>query len=105
RDLPGNIGARDVREGNRDAVESAALPEIEMVQRARAHANDGMPRARFRIRSVLIRQNVRSTVLVEANGFHRSLSSQGSATRRTGARSSARSPASIRSASPTATAT
>ena len=52
------------------AIESAALPEIQMVERARANADDGAAGHGRRIRRVLESEDVRSAVLVKTDGLH-----------------------------------
>ena len=43
-DFPRDVGARDVRQRDLDAIEPAALPEIEMIEGARADAHDNPAR-------------------------------------------------------------
>jgi hypothetical protein len=40
-DFAGDVGSRDVWQGDAHALDPAPLPEVEMVERARAHADDG----------------------------------------------------------------
>jgi hypothetical protein len=72
-DLPhfaGHVGSRDVWQRDPHALDPSPLPEIEMIQGAGAHAHDGVPRARLRIRRVFINENVGRSVLMEPGGFH-----------------------------------
>ena len=41
-----------------------------MIQRARTHAHQRLARSRHRIRRVLVAQDLRAAVLVEADGVH-----------------------------------
>ena len=52
-------------------AQPAPLPEIEMVERARAHADEHLARREHRIRRVLVAEDVGPAVLMEADGFHR----------------------------------
>ena len=69
-DFPRDIAPRDVRQGNADAFDAASLPEIEVVERAGADANDRMAGARFRIGRLLELQDFGTAMTVESNRFH-----------------------------------
>jgi hypothetical protein len=69
-DFAGDVAPRDVRQRQSDAIEAAALPEIQMVERARANADDGAAGHGRRIRRVLESEDVRSAVLVKTDGLH-----------------------------------
>ena len=72
-DLAGDVTPRDVRHRQPDAIETAALPKIQMIQRARADADDGAAGSRFRIRGLLEPEDLRSAVLVKPDGLHSDL--------------------------------
>jgi hypothetical protein len=62
------VGAEDA--GLRDRRQAAPYPDVEMVQRCGAKVDQDVIRPRFRIRSVLVAQNLRPAVLVDADGLH-----------------------------------
>jgi hypothetical protein len=59
-----------MRQRNRDPRQAATLPEVEMIQRARAHAHECFAGTRHRIRRVLVAQDLRAAVLMESDGVH-----------------------------------
>ncbi len=69
-DFSGHVAARNVREGNGNVGQAAAHPEVEMIQRASAHAHEHFRRAGLRVRHVGELQNFGPAVLVEEDGFH-----------------------------------
>ena len=70
-DFAGDVAAGDVRQRNAHPIDAAALPEIEMIQRAGAHANDGAPGCGYGIGRVFVAQHLGPAVLVEADCLHR----------------------------------
>ena len=54
-------------------LEPAALPQVEVIQRARAHADEHLAGIELRIGRVLVPQDLRSAVLVESDGLHKKL--------------------------------
>jgi hypothetical protein len=57
------------------ALHAAALPQIEMIERARANANQGIARPRNGIVGILVTKDLRPSVRVKTNGSH-SISNQ-----------------------------
>jgi len=72
-DFARHVAARDMRQRNRDPRQAATLPQVEMIQRARADAYECFAGSRHRIRRVLVAQDVWTAMLMEANGLHRQL--------------------------------
>ena len=64
----GNVAAKNVRQ--RDAAQPAAHPQIKMIQRAGAHANEDVIFAQNGIRRVFILKNFRTAEFMNANRFH-----------------------------------
>src|SRR5208282_2173150 len=64
----GGVTAEDMRQVN--AGQSFAHPYVEMVQSARAHADEDLVFARLGIGNVFVGQNFRPTELMNADGFH-----------------------------------
>ena len=62
-----------MRQRNRHVLEAAALPQIEMVERARADAHKRVARTGLRIRRLLVAENLRAAVLVEADRLHKEI--------------------------------
>src|SRR3990170_7230961 len=60
-----------MRQRQLHAIESSPLPQIEMVERASAHAHDRAPRRRHRIRRLFVAEHANVTMFVESDGFHR----------------------------------
>jgi hypothetical protein len=71
-DFACDIGAGNVRERQRDSFHAAALPEIEMIQRARANANQCLAGTGDGIIGVFVAENLGSSMRVETNGFQKS---------------------------------
>ena len=69
RDFSGDITAKDVRQLH--TRQSFAHPEIKMVQRAGANANEDMIFAQFGIGCVFVLKDFGTAKFVNANGFHR----------------------------------
>jgi hypothetical protein len=69
-DLPGDVASRDVRKRQLDAIQTAALSQIQVIERARADADDGAARCGFRIRGVLEPEDLRSAMLMKPDGLH-----------------------------------
>ena len=66
-----DVTARDVRHRELHVGKTAALPDVEMIQRARAHADEHVARFELGLGSIFEAQHVGTAVLVETNGFHR----------------------------------
>src|SRR4030095_12321046 len=69
-DAPSDVAARNVRQWNRHAGQSAAHPEIEMVQCTGAYANQHLAGSQFRFGCVRVAQHLGSAVMIEGNGLH-----------------------------------
>ena len=69
-DFARDIGAGNVRQRNRHAVETAPLPQIEVIERARAHADDRVPRQFGRVGRVFVDEHFRPAVLMKPDGLH-----------------------------------
>jgi hypothetical protein len=67
-DFACDVASEDVRE--LDAREPFANPQIKMVQRAGANANENVVFAQFRIGSIFVLEDLGSTEFVNADGFH-----------------------------------
>lgn len=74
-DFAGDIAARDMRERNRDARQTSADPEVEMIQRAGVDAHKDVVGAQVGFVDVGVVEDGRVAVLVEEDGFHMSLRS------------------------------
>ena len=59
-----------MRHRKRDALEAAALPEIEMVERARAHPYQHLARRERRFRRLLVAKDFWTAVLMEPDCLH-----------------------------------
>jgi hypothetical protein len=70
RDLAGNVAARNVRQRDGNVGQSAADPEIEMVEGAGAHADEDFVGAKRGNRRVGVLQNFRAAVLLKDDGSH-----------------------------------
>ena len=57
-------------EGNLDAFEATPLPQVEVIERARANANQRFTRTRERLRNLFVAEDISSPVRVKANRFH-----------------------------------
>ena len=68
--LPGHIAARNMRQRNRNPRQPATLPEIQMIQRAGAHAHQHFAGRGHRIGDLLVAQNLGAAVGVETNRVH-----------------------------------
>jgi hypothetical protein len=69
-DFPGDVAARDVRHRELHAIETAPLPQIQVIQRTRAHPHERVADIELRIRRFFAAENLRPAVSMEANGFH-----------------------------------
>ena len=69
-DLTGDVRAGNMRQRNLHAIEAAPLPEIEMIQRARAHADDDPAGRSDRIGRVLVVQDLWSAMLMKSDCLH-----------------------------------
>jgi hypothetical protein len=72
-DFAGDIAAGDVREGNGNAGESAADPEVEVVQAASMDADEDVGGAEVRFVDVGVVEDAGVAVVVEEDGFHEGL--------------------------------
>jgi hypothetical protein len=70
RDFAGDVAARNVREGERNAWQTLADPEVEMIERAGFDAHKNFVGLDCRLRNIDEFENVRRTVLLENDGFH-----------------------------------
>jgi hypothetical protein len=70
RDDDGNIAPADVWQRDPHALETAALPEVEVVEGARAHAHQRLALASHRVGHVLDAEDAGVAVLVEPDGPH-----------------------------------
>ena len=68
--LARDVVAEDVGQGDGPARFPLARPEVEVVQRARAHAHQGLARPRDRIGDLLVAEDLGPTVLVDEDGLH-----------------------------------
>ena len=69
--LPSHVAARDVWQWNPYTVETAALPEIEVVERAGPHAHQRLARPRDGIGEVLLEaEDVQTAVLPDHDRAH-----------------------------------
>ena len=69
-DLARDITAGDMGQRQRDSPDAAPLPEVEMIERARANPHDRATVARRRVRRILVAKNLRAAVLVKSNSLH-----------------------------------
>ncbi len=69
-DLASDVAARDVRKREFDAIETAAFPEIQVIQGAGADAHDRSARRGRGVRGVLESEDVEAAMLVESDCFH-----------------------------------
>jgi hypothetical protein len=69
-DFSRDIAAWNVRQRNADAWNALSLPQVEVVQRASADANERAAGSQRRIRRVLVPEDVGSAMLMEPDGFH-----------------------------------
>ena len=72
--LAGDVGARDMRKRNADPLNAAALPQVEVIERAGAHAHKGFARVGHRLGDVFVAEDVGPSVCVEPNRFHGQIS-------------------------------
>jgi hypothetical protein len=72
-DFAGDIAAGDVREGNGNAGQSAADPEVEVVQAASMDADEDVGGAEVRFVDVGVVEDAGVAVVVEEDGFHEGL--------------------------------
>src|SRR5687767_4849572 len=75
--FPGHIASRNVRQRNAHAIETATLPEIEVIEGAGLNANDRAPGCGNRVWRVFVLKDLRSSVRVEADGLHAAVRSTG----------------------------
>ena len=68
--LAGDIRARNVRKRDLHPLHAAALPEIEVIERAGAHADQSFARAGDRIGGVFVPEHVGPAMRVKTDGFH-----------------------------------
>ena len=83
RHFTGDIASRDVRQGQRHALDATPLPQVQVIQRTRAHVNNRASGGRLRIRRILVSEDIGVTMLVEANCLHDSTLMPGLKTRPT----------------------
>jgi hypothetical protein len=69
-DHAGDVAPRYVRQRNPHAIDAAALPQVEMIQRAGVHAHDRASGTGLGIGNVFVLKNVRTTVAMESDRFH-----------------------------------
>jgi hypothetical protein len=69
-DGAGNIAAGNMRERDGNARDSAAHPEVEMIESAGVDADDDFAGARFGFGNVGVAEDVGAAVVVEKDGFH-----------------------------------
>src|SRR5256885_762002 len=67
-DFTRDIAARDVRQWNSHPRQTAAFPDVEVVQRAGAHADQDVVGAEFGIGRLLEPQDLRSAMRMKSNG-------------------------------------
>src|SRR5947209_19461832 len=67
-DFAGHVASEDVRQVN--SGQSFAHPEVEVVQRASADADEDLIFTRFGIGNVFVGEDFGSTELMNANGLH-----------------------------------
>src|SRR5207248_4351810 len=65
-----NVAAGDVRKHQLDAVQTAPLPDVEVIERAGSHAHDRAVRVRSRIRRFLEPEHAGTTVFMKSNAEH-----------------------------------
>jgi hypothetical protein len=70
RNFTGDVAARDVREWNRNARDASAHPKVEVIQRTSLYSDQDFVRADLGVGQVLVAKYLRSTVLLEDDGFH-----------------------------------
>jgi hypothetical protein len=70
RDFAGDVAAGNVRERKRNTGQTAANPEVEMIERARFDADEDFVGLDGGLRNVDKFENFRRTVLFENDGFH-----------------------------------
>ncbi len=70
-DLARDVAAENVRQLH--SRQPLAHPDIEMIQRTRAHAHQHLILARLRIGHIFVSQNFRPAELMNADGFHNGL--------------------------------
>ena len=73
RHFAGDVAARDVRHGSRDVWQSAALPQIEVVERTGSHADEDFPGIELRVGRVLVTEDLRPAVRMKTNSAHKRL--------------------------------
>ena len=66
----GDVAAQDVRHGESHAGDALAQPEVEVVQRAGAHADQDLVGADLGVRGVFVDQHLGPAVLVDPCSLH-----------------------------------
>src|SRR5262249_39510701 len=69
-DVAHAVAAGDARQLDADARQAAAAEDVEVVERAGAHAHAHLARSGRRVREVAVAQHLRTAVLLEEDGLH-----------------------------------
>ena len=65
-----HVVTKNVRKPYFDAGQALTYPNVQMIERARAHLDQNLVRAYARLRALLVAEHFGPSVLVEDDGFH-----------------------------------